>query len=281
MKQLSNILILVILLVLTFSQFSFADETNETAKSSAANATSFDEKKKIMRARVKIAQSEADNRFASKKWHQGPYFLLGLGPSGMTSITNDSKNRSIAGGHILASIGVWTYNAFGIEVGAIINLSYFHDMTDYNFIEESNGLYRKVRVDGINSYMWDTSFYHGIMFRDPFLIPTDLINLYGKIFIGYGKSVYWVNNFPEGLLSDEIDRFYNEGALFGISIGNVFNAFNDSTVWYIQFSIFAKLYNDMIAVKDGGVLPEEISSQQNTTNMYLVQMHLTVGIRLY
>ena len=224
---------------------------------------------------------EVDNEYAVREWYGGPYFLLGLGPSVTVTITDDLADCSYGGCHIFTGVGYWAYNVFGIELCAFIDYGYFHDMTVYNFEEISPGLYEKNRTEGIDAHMWSSSFLLSVMFRWPFIEPTDLLNIYMKFFIGYGVGVFWLDDIPASTYAEESDRFFSDGPVFGVAFGNLFNAFNKSTVWYIQLTILTKIYREVIALKDEEILPKQTAEITNVNNTHNIQIHLTVGLRLY
>ncbi len=230
---------------------------------------------------ISQSQREADNSFAATKWHPKHYFALGTGFSGFASISNTEQNKSIAGIHLYTALGYWIFDAVGLELGAIISFGYFHDITVTQYLEEPDGSLSKQILEDFNGLMWDSSFFWGVMVRWPFTRCTDNINFYLKLFQGYGTSVYWILDNKEKFLHEDATRFFSEGILFGFSIGNIFNAFNKKTTWFIQLSMYMKMYQESIAIKDGGVLPETLAKAENRNNSHLVQIILTVGIRLY
>jgi|GEM_PF-3266873 len=228
------------------------------------------------------SQAIADNNYAATKWHPKHYFAIGTGLSALASITHSEENKSIAGIHFYTALGYWVFDAVGLELGAIISFGYFHDVTITQYIEETDGSLTPHTLEDFHSLMWDSSFFWGVMVRLPFTRRTDTINLYLKLFQGYGTSVYWLfDKEEEDVLNKEATRFFSEGVLFGFSIGNIFNAFNEKTTWFLQLSVHFKMYQESLAIKDGEVLPETLSKIENRNNAHLIQISLTAGIRLY
>ncbi len=232
------------------------------------------------RKEFKKLQEEADNQYAVDKWHPNSYFLIGAGYSVIRALTHYDNNKSVAGAHFTTSVGHWAFDAVGFEAGANINFAYFQDMTLTNYIEQTDGSFKESKLEGFNAKMWDTTFFWGIMARFPISYRSDNINVYLKFFQGYGTSVYWVSN-DNNISDSNATRFYSEGILFGFSIGNIFNAFNKNNVWFVQISIYIKMYEETLALKDGGILPETLESQKVTNNYHLLKALLTFGFRLY
>ena len=177
----------------------------------------------------------------------------------------------------MASVGYWMKNLFGLQLSVMINYSYFDDLTVVKYTELSPNVYQAEKEGGIKAHMWDTTFYFGVMFRMPALEQTDNFNMYFKILNGFGKSMYWKKT--NRLI--RADRFFVEGNVLGFALGNVFNAFNEKTVWFIQLSYVLKAYDDTIGVDDSGLLPEEVGTLKNKVNTNLSQFHLTFGVRLF
>ncbi len=250
------------------------------------------------------SSQERDGHFAAKQWYDGPYFLAGIGPSESVSITNKKSTWSYGGCHLFVNLGYWAYDAFGIELGGFINYSYFEDLTVYDYTGILPVSYGLNKITGIDAHLWDSSFYMSLNVRFPFVKRTDLLNPYLRLLVGYGVSVYWIKNVPDSLvvqllsagysesifwlncLPDSVwtrsrDRFQSDGPVFGVSIGNMFNAFNDKTVWYLQVTVLAKMYREVIAVKDGAVIPTKMANFNNINNNHIVQLHLTAGIRFF
>jgi len=246
---------------------------------------------------------EQDNLYAARKWHGGPYFLAGIGPSETVSITSKIATWSYAGCHLFLNLGYWAFDAFGIELGGFINYSYFEDLTVYDYTGILPVAFGMNKITGIDTHLWDSSFYLSIMVRLPFVKRTDLFNPVLRILVGYGISVYWIKHIPASvalqlatagysaklywlnLLPDagwsRKDRFQSDSPVFGFSIGNVFNAFNGREVWYLQLTVLAKMYREVIVVKDGLVVPTGIANFDNIHNNHIVQLHLTAGIRFF
>ncbi len=236
------------------------------------------------------SQEKAQKSFAAKKWYPGSYFLLGAGPSALSAVSIDEENQSLAGIHIFTALGYWALDAVGFEIGAIVSFNYFHDVTVTSYHEAEDGTITRQKLEDFQAIMWDSSFYWGVMVRWPFTRRTNLLNLYVRFFQGYGTSVSWLieEDFDENddddqdtVPIDEASRFFSEGILFGFSFGNIFNAFNDKTTWFIQVSLYLKMFRQNIAIKDGGVLPEELAATENRNNHHQIQVNLTVGFRLY
>ncbi len=223
----------------------------------------------------------ADNQISTNKWYPDQYFLLGAGLSGLASISDTEQNKSIAGIHLYTALGYWVFDSVGLEMGAIISFGYFHDISINHYSDNSDESITVKTVGDFNALMWDSSFYWGVMVRLPFTRRTDTINLYLKLFQGYGTSVYWLYDNDYDYLDEDATRYYSEGILFGFSIGNIFNAFNKKTTWFLQLSMYVKMYQETLAIYDGGVLPETLAIAANRNNAHLIQIILTAGVRLY
>ncbi|MBN1531286.1 MAG: hypothetical protein JXA20_01355 [Spirochaetes bacterium] len=230
-----------------------------------------------------------DNEYAMSTWRSGWYMTTGLGYSLVRSISNDTQNKSYAGCHVMPAVGYWFGDHLGIEVGAIISFGYFHDMTVVNYQMMADGVYHYFRIDDFSAYMWDTSLYLGILLRLPFFNDSETVNPFLRLFSGYGMSVFWLRGLraPEYLeaFSEEIDdytiRFHGEGYITGLGLGNVFPGSGGFPCWFLQLTLVLELFQDIVTIRDGGVLPQELYSVKNRNNLHNVHVHLSAGIRFF
>ncbi len=226
-------------------------------------------------------QRIADNEFAAGKWYPKHYFLLGAGFSAISSISQNEENKSITGFNFYTALGYWLFDAIGFEIGASLNFGYFYDVTMTQYLEESDGSLTPHKLENFNAFVWDSSYFWGIMARLPIGFRTDMVNLYVKLFQGYGSSVYRVFDNEQDVLHKDATRFFSQGMMFGVAVGNIFNAFNKQTTWFMQLSIYIMMFEESLAIKDGGVLPETLAKDKVNNNLRFIQVLLTFGFRLY
>ena len=214
-------------------------------------------------------------------WFNGPYFTAGLGLTYASFTSADETNRSFTGCHITPSIGYWANGSFGIGISAFINYSYYGDLSLTLYDEQPGGAIIKRKISGFQAHIWNSSFFLTVFVRIPFVTPTDNFNPFLKVFAGYGINMTWLKGNKAQFVYREADRYFTEGPAFGVTLGNLFNTFNDSRPWFIQISGVFQFYQEQIAIQDTGVLPREIGTIENSQGLFLFQIHVTVGIRLF
>ena len=245
---------LIILFLLSLSSIIFAQNTENVIKE------------------WEVKQYNEDKQLLRTTWTNGWYFLTGIGFTGGFIVTNDFSERASGGGHISTAIGYNAMNAYGIEIGSLVSFNIYDGLPAVGDITTE---------DNYNVIVWDTAFYWGIRARIPQIIPSDNINPYVKLFLGYGQSVGFITDIEieEYSYLKEV-RLHNEGPLYGFSLGNIFNTKDSSSIWFIEFTLLLQLHWDTHIVESSEELPVIVESKSTTDNKRILRGNLSIGVRL-
>ncbi len=223
----------------------------------------------ILFANVKKAQNTLDSGKNANSW----YFLTGAGVGGSRHFSDINQNVSSIGFHLSTAVGYYLQNLYAFEIGSITSFNEFRnvELDGMEIIEEEADL-----------LAWHTIFNFGIRAQIPIFKPTNYINPFLKIFYGYGMSVAYfkdVSGINTGLLKY---RMHQEGPIFGFSVSNIFNLFNNNKqVWFIEFTSVYQIFRESYAVSYVGGVSEIHRSAPTQNNNYFIHGSFSIGIRLF
>lgn len=221
-----------------------------------------------------------DNMLFTRTDFNGWYMLGGVGYS-LLNIDAPGYNRDFypMGMNISSSLGYVTEGLYSFEFGSFIDLLNIDHFNSKRF-EPLDPLFKEVdEVEGIN---WNTIFYLGIRARIPGLKVNNDFNPYMKVFYGRGVSVLFLDT-DDHEVNKTIDdrRFQFEGFVFGFSLSNIFNMFNDKPLWYAELTFSTQMTNEYFYVEEAGELPTEIKNDATNDSSLFYLLRLTIGSRFF